>query len=76
MNSSGYARFARAGQFRQSLPPGPHFFVNQFQAALNCFNLTSVWADNETALADGWHSCHTTFSPQEVDMREARYFIS
>lgn len=48
-------------KFSQSLPPGPQFFVNQVQAALNCFNLTSVWADNEMALADDWHSFHPYF---------------
>lgn len=53
MNRSGYAGFARAGQFSQSLPSGPHF-VNQVQVALICFNLTSVWADNEMAFADDW----------------------
>lgn len=69
MNRSGYAGFERAVQFSQSLPPSPHCFVNQVQAALDCFKLTSVWADNETALADDWNSFHPAFSPQEVDMR-------
>lgn len=63
-------------KFSQSLPPGPHFFVDQVHAALNCFNLISVWAYNRLALADDWHLFHPTFSPQEVNMREARYFIS
>lgn len=76
MNRSVYAGFARAGKFSQSLPPGPRFFVSQVQSALNSFNLISVWADNEMALADDWHSCHPTFSPQKVSMREARYFTS
>lgn len=52
MIRSGYAGFARAVQFSQSFPSGPCFLENQAQAALNCFNLTSVWADNEMALAD------------------------
>lgn len=68
--------FARAVQFSQSSPSGPCFFANQVQAALNCFNLTSVWADNKTALADDWYSFHPTFSPQEVYMREGRYSVS
>lgn len=71
---SGYAGFARAVQFRQSSPSGP-CFENQVQAALNCFNLTSVWADNEMALADDWYSFHPTFSLQEGYMREGRYSV-
>lgn len=43
----GYAGFARPVQFSQPSTPGPCFFEshNQVQSALNCFNLTSGWAN-------------------------------
>lgn len=56
----GYAGFVRTVQFSQSSTPGPRFFEshNLAQSALNCFNLTSGWANNEIALSDGWYLSH------------------